>query len=97
MSIIDCHAHIYSPDEKRWLPSGKGSVEDVRKESLANGVRAARAIQTLTFYDVDLEPCVLANLYTRIFIHALGLSEEAKRRTLGETARKIWFPPEGLT
>ncbi len=61
MLIIDCHAHIYSPDEKRYPPKdhplrppkGKGSVEDLRKESLANGVRAVRAIQTLTFYGVD--------------------------------------------
>jgi len=34
-------------------PKGKGSVEDLRKESLANGVSAVRAIQTLTFYGVD--------------------------------------------
>src|SRR5262245_35703983 len=61
MLIIDCHAHIYSPDEKRYPPKdkplrppkGKGSVEDLRKESLANGVTAVRAIQTLTFYGVD--------------------------------------------
>ena len=61
MLIIDCHAHIYSPDEKRYPPKdkplrppkGKGSVEDLRKESLANGVSAVRAIQTLTFYGVD--------------------------------------------
>jgi hypothetical protein len=61
MLIIDCHAHIYSPDEKRYPPKdqplrppkGKGSVEDLRKESLASGVRAVRAIQTLTFYGVD--------------------------------------------
>ena len=32
----------------------------------------------------------LSNL--RIFTHALGLKEEAKRWILGETARKIWFP-----
>src|SRR5437764_911819 len=61
MLIIDCHAHIYSPDGKRYQPKdnplrppkGKGSVEDLRKESLANGVSAVRAIQTLTFYGVD--------------------------------------------
>ena len=28
----------------------------------------------------------------RIFTGALGLSEEAKRWILGETAKKIWFP-----
>jgi predicted TIM-barrel fold metal-dependent hydrolase len=61
MLIIDCHAHIYSPDERRYPPKdqplrppqGKGSVEDLRKESLASGVRAVRAIQTLTFYGYD--------------------------------------------
>jgi hypothetical protein len=55
MLIIDCHAHIYSPDEKRYQPKdnplrppkGKGSVEDLRKESLANGVSAVRAIQNV--------------------------------------------------
>src|SRR5260370_41368553 len=61
MLIIDCHAHIYSPDEKRYQPrdkplrppKGKESFEDLRKETLANGVSAVRAIQTLTFYGVD--------------------------------------------
>ena len=61
MLIIDCHAHIYSPDEKRYQPKdkplrppgGKASVEDLRRVSQANGVRAARAIQTLTFYGYD--------------------------------------------
>src|SRR5258708_29502680 len=72
MLIIDCHAHIYSPDEKRYPPrdkplrppKGKGSVEDLRQESLANGVSAVRAIQTLTFYGVDnryLIDCAKAN------------------------------------
>src|SRR5258708_37328074 len=72
MLIIDCHAHIYSSDEKRYPskdkplrpPKGKGSVEDLRKESLANGVSAVRAIQTLTFYGVDnryLVDCAKAN------------------------------------
>ena len=61
MLIIDCHAHIYSPDEKRYPPKDqplrpparKGSVEDLRRESLACGVSAVRAIQTLTFYGYD--------------------------------------------
>ncbi len=61
MLIIDCHSHIYSLDEKRYQPrnnplrppKGKGSVEDLRKESLANGVSAVRAIQTVTFYGFD--------------------------------------------
>src|SRR5437867_3344622 len=61
MLIIDCHAHIYSPDEKRYQPNdrplrppgGKASVEDLRRESLANGVQAVRAIQTVSFYGYD--------------------------------------------
>jgi predicted TIM-barrel fold metal-dependent hydrolase len=61
MLIIDCHAHIYSPDEKRYQakdgplrpPGGKGSAEDLRRISQANGVRAVRAIQTISFYGYD--------------------------------------------
>jgi len=61
MLIIDCHAHIYSPDAKRYPPKnnplrppgGKGSAEDLRRVSQANGVRAVRAIQTVTFYNYD--------------------------------------------
>ena len=61
MLIIDCHAHIYSPDEKRYQPKdqplrppgGKGSVEDLRRVSRANGVAAVRAIQTISFYGYD--------------------------------------------
>jgi len=61
MLIIDCHAHIYSPDEKRYQPKdhplrppgGKASVEDLRRVSQANGVRAVRAIQTISFYGYD--------------------------------------------
>jgi L-fuconolactonase len=61
MLVIDCHAHIYSPDEKRYPvrkdplrpPPGKGSVEHLRQESRAAGVTAVRAIQTLTFYNFD--------------------------------------------
>ena len=38
MLIIDCHAHIYSPDENRYptvdqplrVPGGKASIEDLR-------------------------------------------------------------------
>lgn len=61
MRIIDTHAHIYSPDEKRYPPiekplrppAGKGSLEDLRRESRANGVEAVCAIQTSTFYRFD--------------------------------------------
>ncbi len=61
MLIIDTHAHIYSPDEKRYPPidkplrppAGKGSLEQLRRESRANGVKAVCAIQTSTFYRFD--------------------------------------------
>ena len=61
MLIIDTHAHIYSPDEKRYPPideplrppGGKSSLEDLRQESRRNGVDAACIIQTSTFYRFD--------------------------------------------
>lgn len=61
MLIIDCHAHIYSTDSVRYPvregplrpPPGKGPVEHLRKESLAAGVTAVRAIQTVTYYGYD--------------------------------------------
>jgi len=61
MLIIDCHAHVYSPDEKRYppkdkplrIPDGKGSIADLRKTTLANGVSAVRAVQTVSFYNYD--------------------------------------------
>jgi L-fuconolactonase len=61
MLIIDTHAHIYAPDEKRYPPidkplrppGGKGSLEDLQQESRANGVKAVCAIQTSTFYRFD--------------------------------------------
>ncbi len=61
MSIIDCHAHIYSPDEKRYqpkddplrVPGGKASIDDLRKTSLEHGVVAVRAVQTVSFYGYD--------------------------------------------
>lgn len=61
MSIVDTHAHIYSPDEQRYPPieeplrppGGKGSLEDLRAESRANHVDAACIIQTSTFYRFD--------------------------------------------
>jgi L-fuconolactonase len=61
MLILDCHAHIVSPDEKRYQPKdkplrppgGRASVEDLRRVSQAAGVRAVRAIQTVSFYGHD--------------------------------------------
>ena len=61
MLIIDVHAHIYSPDERQYkpkanplrVPGNKGSVEDLQALMRANGVRAVRAIQTVSFYGYD--------------------------------------------
>ena len=61
MLIIDCHAHIYSFDEKKYPvrpnpfrpPQGVGSVEHLHHVSQAAGVSAVRAIQTVTFYGYD--------------------------------------------
>ena len=59
--IIDTHAHIYSPDEKRYPPidkpyrppAGKGALDHLRRESQANGVERVCLIQTSTFYRWD--------------------------------------------
>ena len=61
MPIIDTHAHIYSPDERRYPaienplrpPPGRGSAEDLRQESRKHGVDFVCAIQTSTFYRFD--------------------------------------------
>ena len=61
MLIIDTHAHIYARDEKRYPviekplrpPGGKGSLEDLQKESTATGVNAACLIQVSSFYRFD--------------------------------------------
>ncbi|MBI4908281.1 MAG: amidohydrolase family protein [Acidobacteria bacterium] len=59
--VIDTHAHIYSPDEKKYPviekplrpPAGKGSLEHLRQEMAANGVEGACLIQVSTFYRFD--------------------------------------------
>jgi len=59
--MIDCHAHIYSFDEKRYPPRANpfrppkwvGSVEHLHHVSQAAGVSAVRAIQAVTFYGYD--------------------------------------------
>ena len=61
MLILDCHAHIYSPNEARYppkdqplrVPGGHASIDDLRKTSLANGVSGVRAVQTVSFYLYD--------------------------------------------
>src|SRR5687767_9655630 len=61
MTIVDTHAHIYSPDEKRYPPidrplrpsGGKGSLEDLQLDMRANGVERVCLIQTSTFYRWD--------------------------------------------
>ena len=61
MLIIDCHAHVTSPDEQRYplkadprpIPDGKGAIEDLREVTAANGVAAVRAIHTVSSYDYD--------------------------------------------
>jgi predicted TIM-barrel fold metal-dependent hydrolase len=59
--VIDCHAHIYSEDEKTYPPiaepyrppAGKGTVSHLEQEMKANGVRYVTAIHTSTFYKWD--------------------------------------------
>ncbi len=61
MLIIDCHAHIYGEDEKRYPtieepyrpPKGKGTIAHLRREMREAGVRYVTAIQTSTFYRWD--------------------------------------------
>jgi predicted TIM-barrel fold metal-dependent hydrolase len=59
--IIDCHAHIYSEDEKKYPtikdpyrpPAGTGTVSHLQREMKAAGVTFVTAIQTSTFYRWD--------------------------------------------
>ena len=61
MLIIDCHAHIYSPDEWSYpptadplrVPGGSGSIEKLRSIMQENQVSAVRAVQTVSFYGYD--------------------------------------------
>jgi predicted TIM-barrel fold metal-dependent hydrolase len=61
MLIIDCHAHIYGDDEKKYPaidkpyrpPNGTGTLEHLRREMKAAGVQYVTAIQTSTFYRWD--------------------------------------------
>ncbi|MEO1995046.1 MAG: amidohydrolase family protein [Planctomycetaceae bacterium] len=59
--IVDCHAHIYGEDERKYPtiekpyrpPAGQGTVSHLRQEMQASGVRYVTAIQTSTFYRWD--------------------------------------------
>jgi predicted TIM-barrel fold metal-dependent hydrolase len=61
MLIIDCHAHIYGDDEKKYPtidkpyrpPSGAGTLDHLRREMKTAGVQYVTAIQTSTFYRWD--------------------------------------------
>ncbi len=61
MLIVDTHAHIYSPDEKRYPvipkpyrpPGDSGSVPSLKRRVEENGVSGACLIQTSTFYGFD--------------------------------------------
>jgi predicted TIM-barrel fold metal-dependent hydrolase len=61
MLVIDCHAHIYSPDEKNYPPiakpyrppKGTGTPDHLRREMKSAGVRYVTAVQTSTFYRWD--------------------------------------------
>ncbi|MDP6447124.1 MAG: amidohydrolase family protein [Pirellulaceae bacterium] len=59
--VVDCHAHIYGEDEKKYPtiekpyrpPAGKGTVAHLQAEMKAAGVDYVTVIQTSTFYRFD--------------------------------------------
>src|SRR5881409_2113711 len=61
MLIIDCHAHIYGEDEKKYPtidkpyrpPKGTGTLTHLRREMKNAGVKFVTAVQTSTFYRWD--------------------------------------------
>lgn len=61
MMIIDCHAHVYAPDTRRFPvkadplvpPEGVGSADHLRATSRAAGVSAVRAVQTVSYHGYD--------------------------------------------
>lgn len=61
MLIVDAHVHVYSPDEVRYPvradarrpPPGAGSVEQLDRECLENGVARVAHINALSFYGDD--------------------------------------------
>src|SRR5262245_41773214 len=61
MLIIDCHAHIYGEDEKKYPPidkpyrppAGTGTLAHLRREMRNAGVKLVTAVHTSTFYRWD--------------------------------------------
>lgn len=61
MLIVDAHVHVYSPDEAHYParadarrpPLGAGSVEQLDRECLENGVARVVQINALSFYGHD--------------------------------------------
>jgi predicted TIM-barrel fold metal-dependent hydrolase len=59
--IVDSHAHLFSPDEKRYPPrenpsrppEGTGTIEHLQREMAAAGVKAVCAVQVSGFYGFD--------------------------------------------
>ena len=61
MLVVDAHVHLYSPDEARYParvdarrpPPGAGSLEQLDRECLENGVARVAHINALSFYGYD--------------------------------------------
>jgi predicted TIM-barrel fold metal-dependent hydrolase len=61
MLIIDAHTHVYSPDETTYPPvekplrppQGCGTLDHLRREAAACGVRQVCVVQTSSFYQFD--------------------------------------------
>lgn len=61
LMIIDCHAHLYAKDASKYPtvakpyppPPGTGTVDHLRREMKAAGVRYVTAVQTTSYYGWD--------------------------------------------
>jgi len=61
MLAIDTHAHLFSADERKYPPkpnpsrppAGQGTIEHLRREIDAAGVKAVTAVQVSGFYGFD--------------------------------------------
>lgn len=96
--VIDCHAHIYSTDERKYPtidkpyrpPAGTGTVEHLQKTMHAAGVRYVTAIQTSTFYRWDNRFTADASRENRDFmagVCTLDPDDPDSPRQLAEFAR----------